>query len=437
MFQDKNKTDKKTQTDFSSSMLPDVPVHLMKNDLEEIKNPKKEIPLNSIKPSINFSEKQKSSPFFSPTKTSGDRLAEHKKIPEPFVPAPPKEPARETKKDLPISTSPFFSRERTQEIKKENPKEIETSVFSQPKELRKTDTAKTSENSTLNKIIVAFAAFLLILAVGASGYYFWILKAQDQNKPEENQTTTPPKNEAVSLPEPEPKKEKVIEISTEKLNYLIINIETADKNFLKEQLAAYLKKAEELKITAPAELILTDELNNPVSFKSFAEKMEINFSAPVIAALKDTFSLFIYNDNNNYRLGIAIDSANISTLRAAMLKEEPNLVNKLTPILNNPENKKISEGEFSLNNYKGTAIRYLNIVSPEYLSIDYTLFQKRLIFTTTKAMALAIIDHLTPVSEQKETKSSSVEIEKKETTEEKTENTATLNKTTTYPQAQN
>lgn len=416
MFQDKNTNNK--QTDFNSSLVPMSPIHLMKNDLAEIKNPKKEISKGSpepTKPFPNLSEEQKTSPFFNAAKPQ--KIAENK--PKEVI-LPSAAAHTETAAISPVVPSP--TKEPQREIKREAPQKIETSVFSQQKKLLKDLPKKSAENFALNKIILIFAVFFFLLVVGASGYYFWIAK-QNKVQPENNQVS----NEQLdSQPVAQIKPEKIIEFSTEKPNYFSIDIAIADKNSIIEHIDTYLKRAAEIKITTPIEFIFTDSSNNPIPFKIFAGKVGISFSEETLSALKDTFSFFIYNDSGNYRLGVAIDSTNDINLKAALLKEESILVDALEPILRNPENKGLlKEEKYSQNIYKNVNIRYANIVSPEYLSIDYAVFQKKLIIVTTKNMSRAIIDYLTPVS-AKTSVSESIKTSENKTSTEIIQNTTAI-----------
>jgi hypothetical protein len=338
MFQPKNTNTESAS--INSYLSPEAPIHLMKNDLEELKNPKKEsskvTPVNKStapekeKPAgpnisnLNLSEKQKTSPFFSFEKKQEiqtPKIQENLKTPEPpkpILPAQPEKPIQEIKKEAPLPQS---------RPKNEFPPKIETSVFSQ-KQLKAA--AKSVDGFNLNKIILTFVIIFIIIAFGAGGYYFWIIKNNTINQ-NQSQKQTEEQSEIVSETITPTETPVSIEFSAEKLNSFPIDVETATKDSLAQQLDAYLEKAKEMNITSPIEFIVTDKQNNPVGFKIFAEKMSLNFSAATMTALKNTFSLFIYNDNENYRLGLLIDSANNAALKIALAKEESDLSNILTP----------------------------------------------------------------------------------------------------------
>jgi hypothetical protein len=434
MFQDKKiDTSKNNTNSLESFSAPLSPIHLMKNDLEEIKNPKQETPKEAAAPAksfANLSEKQKTSPFFTPPKPQ--EIAENKPKSAPETPAP-ETPAPETPK--PTESPAFLTpREPVKEVRREAPQKIEPTVFSQQKYLQKDLSKNSAENFPLNKVVIIFAAFFFLLIVGASGYYFWMVKGST-TQPENNQTANiEPENQPVPPKKPETKPEETPKLSVEKPNYLSLDLATADKVYITKQIDTYLKKAAELQTASPIEIIFTDTNNQPLSFKAFAEKIGLTFSAQIMLSLKEPFSLFIFNDNNNYRLGIAIDSADDAALKTTMLKEESNLVIALEPLLKNPENKDLLFKEkYTEVTHKSTKIRYANIVSPEYLSVDYAIFQKKLVIATTKNMIGAILDYLTPSPTKNSTldsvKTSQTET-KVETSEEKTQSTKTSSATT-------
>lgn len=348
------------------------PIHIMKDDLEEIRNPKKEMSFSSPPapasppkiPSTPPVEKPKPNPFLAPTN------------PEITLNQAPKEPEKKF--------SPTFKDTSSQNIPA---KEI-------PKKLASTG----EKNSTSNKFVSVIIVFVLLLAVGLGGYYYWMTQYSfNETTPEEITTTEQQTQEVVEQVEQKEQEPEIV-LATDKANSFSVDIANIDKASLENKINAYLEKAKELKITSPAELTLVDLSNNPVSFKAFSEKIGITLPTEATAALKDTFSLFIYNDAENYRLGLSIDSLSDVNLKTALSKEESNLTLDLNSILINPDKKEVLQKSYSSSTYKGATIRYNNIVSPEYLSVDYAIFQKKLIIGTTKNMSRAIIDYLSAKS---------------------------------------
>jgi hypothetical protein len=109
--------------------------------------------------------------------------------------------------------------------------------------------------------------------------------------------------------------------------------------------------------------------------------------------LSDKFSLFLYNDSNNVRLGLAVDSKDTTeiNLKKTLTQGEAALAKNIEPLFL-PSEYTIANKAYNTSYYNGAEIRYLNIISPEDLSVDYTIFQDKWIIGTTKMTLRSIID---------------------------------------------
>lgn len=235
------------------------------------------------------------------------------------------------------------------------------------------------------KIIIIGIICFSLLASGAGGYYYWISKQDSSNEITDKNTTETPK----------PIEEEAVSFSIEKPNYLPIDVDLSNETDIKETLKKYVKKVSASKTLAPVEFIVTDLKNNPVSFALFSSKLGINFSQDLLSSLnsEEKFSLFIYNDKENTRLGLAIDSKDDYKLKKSISQEEINIKNELEPLfLDVPYNSEINL--FSSSSYNGTEIRYLNLISSNELTVDYTIFQNKLIIGTTKTTLRSIMDYI-------------------------------------------
>jgi hypothetical protein len=409
MFQDEKNTDEIDELQAKTPDHDSAPLNLMHIDLAEIKNPaathtpaeKKDLP-KTVPVSVLFSERQKSSPFLSqlPTEKPQEKISEkptEKPLPKPQEKIPEK-PAeiKENQKNEPLIFSPMPA----PSIKREIPKPFAPlpSKNIPPKEAAKT--APLAENVVLGKMIFAFALFFFLIILGASGYYFWITREDSTSETTEKQNQAASELEKVLedsnqvAPPIEQPVEAPLEISLEKVNFISVDITNVDKVVLENKIEAYLKKAEELNITSPAEFVLTDLDKTPLSFKVFSEKLGLTLPADISSLLKNTFSLFINNDNGNYRLGLAVDSSNDLKLKNALRKAESQLSESFSPLLKNPENKDLANGDYTENVYKKITIRFFNLVSPEYLSLDYAVFNKKLVIGTTRKAMYDLLDYL-------------------------------------------
>jgi len=388
MFQNKNnQTTDGRQTNLTQAddlPIEDLPVHTMKKDLEAIKHPelaKAEIeyqeeasrpqPINREK----LTETQKSSPFLdfsAPKKAAPEEAEPRAETAEPVISDSRikiVEPAPQPEKDavpqnLPISDleKPIFDSEKSSPETKQHPHHI-----------------------NFNKVFAGVIAVLIVAIIAGSGYYFW---TTHQNTPEV--VVTPP------ITEPEPTPEPVVaKFSVDKPNTLAVDMTTATSATIKELLQNTAKNVAASKATSPIEFKLVDLNNNPITFKAFAGKSGLSPSPALMANLSDTFSLFIYNDNAVTRGGLAIDSKNPAALKGLLALEEKTLVKKITlafPVSNSILANKV----FASSTYNEIAIRYINITSPEDWSVDYAIYNNKLVIGTTKMTLRSIIDYLKP-----------------------------------------
>lgn len=263
------------------------------------------------------------------------------------------------------SSSPFLSPGHSVEIKKEEARPVQA----------------IKKETNWEKLILAGIICFLLLAFGAGGYYYWISREKKQNA------------EVVELPPPP--KDEPITFSIEKPNYLPLDIDNSDSAKIKETIKKYVAKVSDSGSLTPVEFIVTDSKNNPMNFSLFASKLGINFSQDLISSLNSEtkFSLFIYNDNQKTRLGLAVDSADDYSLKKAIFQEEANLVKELEPLfLDIPHNSEVEN--FSSSSYDGTEIRYNNLTPFGELTVDYAIFQNKLVIGTTKLTIRSIMDHI-------------------------------------------
>lgn len=334
--------------------IEDVPIHTMAQDIHEIEHPDEKtevLPENPVKEAIakqDLTEKQKTSPFLSP-------------ISEATAEAPQVQ-TKTTEADTPIPQSDG----------KSNP-------------------------SPAKNGLLAILVSLLILVITGAGVYYFLLTHQENPELAVVAPQEPAAPEPVAEPEPVPVSEPMPELSASNPNYLTIDIGNADNNNLKNTLDGYVKKVQDSVLATPVEFLVVDLENNPVAFEVFAKKLGLTLSPETFGALDGGFSLFIYNDQSDMRLGLSVNSKNDAGLKTALAKEEKTLAQKLQPLLI-PTGYKFNSAIFSQGNYNGTTIKYLNASDATNLSIDYAISDKQLLIGTSKATIRAILDR-TPADE--------------------------------------
>lgn len=341
--------------------IENIPVHTMKKDIEKAKNPQT-LPESTTDRPINGpgipSRSQGSSPFFSP-----------------------REQAKTAEKAVPINTFRFPGvRNIPTPI---NPaRNFPSQGTATQRESSWSGEAPREPKTAWGKIIFIALSLFLFLSIGLGGYYFWV--TQSGSLPQ------------ISLPglfsKEDASTEKIPSFSTSKPNYLNIEIEKTDRDQIKALASKYAKKMADDVITSPVEFIVSDLNNNPVDFSVFKEKIGLSLTPEIMSELDKNFSLFIYNDSGKPRLGLVITTQEGEKLRKTLLQEEANLPRELQGIF--LAEYSLEAKIFKNSSYNGIGVRYLNITSPEELSIDYTVSGNQFILGTTKTTLRSMIDYL-------------------------------------------
>ncbi|MFA6047434.1 MAG: hypothetical protein WCV59_01670 [Parcubacteria group bacterium] len=315
-----------------------IPIYTMKKDLQNINN----------------------NQYFSDSNNSGDVSAETIRI----TPAPARSDSR-------LRTSPFLS----QDVKKESVAMPVSAPSNEQINIKAGPAPHTP--SSWGKLILITVVIFLLFAAGAGGYYFWINKKSAAKIPTST-TVSPPKST----------------LALDKPNYL--NVDTSSEKIdIASAIDKYVREVTDEKPNTPVEFIVVDNQNNPILFKDFASKSGLSLPKDITGNLKDTFSLFIYLDEEQPRIGLAVDSNDLVgiNLKDALLKNETSLISNMTSLyLGNSVNT--DDTPFTTSYYGGAEIRYKNIPIPT-MSLDYTIFRDKLIIGTSKMTARSIIDYLT------------------------------------------
>lgn len=392
-------------------------VRTMKKDLENIGKPgydesTPEITLEKIKPET--------------IKTPAQGKVEGGRITSPFLDAPvssqavpprpietpqpsqittelPPPVIKETPKPEPVNRIEILKPEPPKEAAK--PQKIEPIDHFKPISIEAdAPSANNPENVAPKKspwgklIIIAISVFVIII-IGLGGYYFWVTKQSTQVVTPAVPPVTTTDTSGVSdggktsdekTPPPVPT------LSTENPNYMSLDIEALDEQKFKEQIFSYETRVAALNSKSSVEFVITDLQNNPIDFSKFAQKIGITLSKSTMENLGNNFSLFIYNSASGSRLGLSIDLASASAsnkLKTTLLGEESNLADEIKSLFPS-SNYTITNKKYAASTYSGVNIRYLNIVSPEELSVDYAISGSKLLIGTTKPSMLSAIDYI-------------------------------------------
>lgn len=273
-------------------------------------------------------------------------------------------------------------------------------ISSQPKVSLPADI--TLQNSfPWGKLLMIILVILIVLVAAGGTYYYWLTNPtnfqtlfrnilQKQSAPATT-SNTPADNNLPAATQPA---QPVQTFSLDKPNYLSIDTAAAPDG-IKSEINDYVQKVIAQNPSTPVEFLVTDSQNNPVGFDKFAALAGINLPSSVMTNLSTDFSLFIYVDGGKARLGLEIGSKDLisTNLKNSLANEESNLPKDLESIFL-VSGYTISNAAFNTSYYSGAEIRYFNIISPEELSVDYTIFRNKLLIGTTKMTLRSIIDYV-------------------------------------------
>jgi hypothetical protein len=232
-------------------------------------------------------------------------------------------------------------------------------------------------------IAVVFVTFILI----AGGIYYYYLSENKGNDVVVSDVTvqlnpdTTPENIPKELP-----------YALDKPNYLPINTETVSSLDIKKTLYQAATRIKEASIAQPVEFLVTDQNNNPLAFSRFAYLLKLNLDLDTLTMIDENFSLFIYNDASNMRLGLALTMKNQPTMVLAVSKIENTLPNAFQALILETNINVPKAVIFKSGTYKQFSPRYANLDASQNLSLDYVLFGNHWYIGTSKNTLRAILD---------------------------------------------
>jgi len=351
-----------------SSGAEEFSIHTMQDDLLNLqKNPEpiknitaNEAPKKIILTPITNSEPQKI-------------MTAPKSMPAP-APIPTPQKATTEPKNKPDGATPF----------------IKQTAMPSKKELAEMPLPEKKATSVnFRKIVLFVTGTIIVVAIILGGYYFLFGRSIPKT------TTVQPIENQQSEEVPSATNITTEKYSSEKPNYLSLDIATLSSEDIKKAIADV---AEELKTTAkkqlPYEFMVVDMNNNPVAFPIFAIAAKLNLSPIILKNLGENFSLFLYNDNGNERLSVVVGIKDKKILASELLKQEKTFTTDASFLFLN-EKSEITKGSFQNSSYKNNSIRFLNVNSQITMSIDYVIINDKLVIATSKNTVRVIIDNLT------------------------------------------
>lgn len=259
-----------------------------------------------------------------------------------------------------------------------------------PEQIREVITeSPINKSPSANKIVLGVIIALIIIILGVGGYYFWMVNQQPSISLTEPSEETKPLDEPTVTIIDQPIEEQY---SIDKPNFLAIDLTQLSAEEIKQQI---IDTANKIKSTNNAyEFIVVDINNNPISFPIFATAAKLEIKPALLSSLAEKFSLYIYRENDQARIGLLIDINNKDVLVKEILPQEETFVTDAAFLFleTAPEDKNT---KFDNSTYGAHNIRFVNLNEQRTLSIDYTITETQLIIATSKNTMRSILDKLT------------------------------------------
>ena len=295
-----------------------------------------------------------------------------------------------------VPPSPLYNKPSI-ETKTADAKSLESSTL--PKNHK---ALKNKEKKTILSFLMPVIIILIIVSVALGSYLLW----KTGNTVE---TAVAPPTE-IPTEEPKPTETPIEKYSSENPNYLSIDTESATSEDISQLLIQTASEIKEFKSDEPFEFIVTDANNNPLSFSIFAYLSKINLSSETLNSLGESFSLYFYTDNENVRLGIAVDIQDTEAIVSEMSGEESVLVSGLQPLFLDDSFSETGK-TFNTGQYKNFQIRYINLNEENTLSVDYSIVENQLAIGTSKNTTRAIIDRVEAEQSENSTADEDIDVD--------------------------
>ncbi|NCQ06594.1 MAG: hypothetical protein GW815_03490 [Candidatus Moranbacteria bacterium] len=244
-------------------------------------------------------------------------------------------------------------------------------------------------------MFVGVAVVTLALVGGGVYYYLFVVKNKvvTQEVIQPKIVKTEPKTEIVM--------KKELPYATDKPNYLPLNVEVISATDIYNTFSVTASRIKENAFVDPVEFLVTDQNNAPLALSRFALLAKMNIDPKFLATLDESFSLFMYNDGGDARIGLRLSIKDEKGFNTALSASEKVLPLALQPILlgdvkNMPKTFLFKSSVFvyesiSTNTKKEYPLRYTNISIEQKLSIDYAVVENEWYIGTSQNTLRALL----------------------------------------------
>lgn len=248
-------------------------------------------------------------------------------------------------------------------------------------------------------LVIGIGVVALGLIFGGAYYYFFVVKKSVVPEVVPEQITEPAPVESIVVPTNEPI------YALDKPNYLSVNTEVVSPEEIQKTLSAVASRIKEAGISQPVEFLVTDQNNNPLAFSRFALLLQVGLASTVLSQVDESFSLYVYNDTGDMRIGLGLGLKNQKLIVPALLKVENTLPDAFQKLLLEPnvtvpktivfkpnvfvrELPAVDQAGVQKTEYQ---LRYANIDTERKMSIDYAIVGSRWYIGTSRNTLTALL----------------------------------------------
>lgn len=225
----------------------------------------------------------------------------------------------------------------------------------------------------------------IVVSLAGIAFWYFVMRESDSQVPA---PTTPPQviietTPIVDVEEPP--------YSVENPNYLPFDTETvtvASFQMLLKETSARILEANMGKLV---EFYLTDKNNNPIAFSRFVYLMNIPLKPEFLNQFDEEFSLFLYNDAGQVRVGLMLSLLPIAESALFEAQKEGSMPAAFGTFLY--EGVLVpKEVVFRSGTYQEQSVRYVNIDASKNISFDHAMAKSKWFIGTSKDTLRAMLD---------------------------------------------
>ncbi len=292
------------------------------------------------------------------------------------------------------STSPFlsgsdesrnvsFSGEATNEAPVSRTPIVSPSIMSEPQPLF--DAPDTQKNGEKGSLWVWIVGGVVVLTLAGGFFWYFVMREPESQVPA---PTTPPQVMIETIP--------VVQVeeppySVENPNYLPFDTETVTVTGFQELLKQASTRMREANMRQPVEFYLTDKNNNPIAFSRFAYLMNIEVKPEFLAQFDEKFSLFLYNDAGQDRIGLMLSPLPAAVAALFETQREGSIPAAFGALLYEGITVP-KEVTFRSGTYQEQTVRYVNIDASRNISFDHAVTKTKWFIGTSKDTLRAMLD---------------------------------------------